>query len=359
MPPGGMGGPGGLPDPSHLMHSLPGGPLDRSPMPRFFDNPGAPYNMGRPSPADLSRPHGGFSPAGFPPRGTPTSLPNNMPGFPGPGSYPGMPGMPNIELLLQQYNLFNQANNLREQEERERERERDRERERRDQELRRFSNPGSGLDFELQRQILAVQHQFANGPGGPGSGNAGGAGGIGNTGSGGAGSGGGGGGGPNIPPPNILNPGGPSPANLSGLMFPPPPSDRDMFNDRLPPQDRFNLDALMRLQMGAPDLRSAHAALAALGHFNGPHDGPGGLPPGLGMPPPHSQADSINTGPPNLGLPPGFPGGPNVRPMLSGRDFLGLPAGFNEQQAQALNQMNLQDQQQRQADLARQYYNNY
>lgn len=233
-----------------------------------------------------------------------------------------------LESFLMQYHLYNSANNIREQEERERERER----ERRDQELRRLASASAsgGLDqcFDLQRRLYAGQHPgFQGGPG--------------------AGAG-------NLPPPNMHNPGAPNPA-LAGMMF--PPGERELFNERLS-QERLNLssDTLFRLQMGqCPDLSSAHAALAALSHLGAPHDGPGGPGSGLGLPPPpHSQADNMNPGPPNPLLPPGFPGAPGVRPMIPGRDFL-LPPGLHEQNA-ALHQLNLQESQ-RQADLARQYYN--
>lgn len=316
----------GQPDHSHLLHPLPG-QMDRSQPPRFMDNHTGPFGF-RHSPGDLTRPHAAFSPAGFPPRGTPTSIPSSIPGFQGANGFPSIPGMPAASdiALLMQYHLYNTANNMREQEERERERER----ERRDQELRRLASAGGGLDmnFDLQRRLFAGQHPGFQGPPGAGANNLG--------------------------PPNIHNPGGPNPA-LAGMMF--PPGDRELFNERLS-QERLNqlsADTLFRLQMSqCPDLSSAHAALAALnGHLNGPHDGPGG-PGGLGLPPPHSQADSMNPGPPNALLPPGFPGGPGVRPMIPGRDFL-LPPGLHEQNA-ALHQLNLQESQ-RQADFARQYYN--
>lgn len=249
-----------------------------------MDNPSAgPFNF-RHSPGDLTRPHAAFSPAGFPPRGTPVSLPSGIPGFPqGANGFPSIPGMPAaLESFLMQYHLYNSANNIREQEERERERER----ERRDQELRRLASAGGSLDqcFDLQRRLFAAgQH-----PGYPGPGGAGPAG--------------------NLPPPILHNPGSPNPAGLAGIMgFPPTGDDRDLFNERL-----SQSDALFRLQMGqCPDLSSAHAALAALGHLGGPHEGPGG-PAGLGMPPPHSQAEGVN--------PLAFPGAPGVRPMLPGRD---------------------------------------
>lgn len=310
------------PDPAHLMHPMPV-PIDRPQLNRFLENPAGPFGL-RPANSDLTRPHTAFSPAGFPPRGTPTSMPTSLPGFPGAVGFPSIPGMPAgaLESILMQYHhIYNSANNMREQEERERERER------REQELRRLTSAGGGLDFDLQRRLFASQH-----PGFPGPGV----------------------GGPGMPPPGLHNPGGPNSAALSGLIFPPGP-DRELFNERLN-QDRLNLsaDALLRFQMGAPDLSTAHAALAALGHFNGHHEGPGGSNPGLGLPPPHSQAETMNHGPPNPLLPPGFPGGPGVRPMIPGRDFL-LPPGLHDQNA-ALSQLNLQDPQ-RQAEFARQYYN--
>lgn len=312
------------PDPTHMLHPMPG-QLERPQPPRFMDNHGGPFSF-RHSPGDLTRPHAAFSPAGFPPRGTPTSLPSALPGFQGANGFPSIPGMPAaLESFIMQYHLYNSANNIREQEERERERER----ERRDQELRRLASASGGLDqcFDLQRRIFAGQHPgFPGGPGGAVN---------------------------NLPgPPGLHTPGGPNPA-LSGIMF--SPEGRDLFNERLS-QERLNLsaDTLFRLQMGqCPDLASTHAALAALGHLNGPHDGPGG-PGGLGLPPPHSAADSIAQGPPNPLLPPGFPGAAGVRPMIPGRDFL-LPPGLHEQNA-ALHQLNLQESQ-RQADFARQYYN--
>jgi len=309
-------------DPSHMLHPMPG-QLDRPQPPRFMDNHSGPFGF-RHSPGDLTRPHAAFSPAGFPPRGTPTSLPSAVPAFQGANGFPALPGMPAaLESFLMQYHLYNSANNIREQEERERERER----ERRDQELRRLASASGGLDqcFDLQRRIFASQHPGFPTPGGASN---------------------------NLPPPGLHNPVGPNPG-LSSIMF--PPGDRELFNERLS-QERLNIsaDALFRLQMGqCPDLSSAHAALAALGHLNGPHDGPGG-PGGLGLPPPHSQADNINQGPPNPLLPPGFPGAPGVRPMMPGRDFL-LPPGLHDQNA-ALHQLNLQESQ-RQADFARQYYN--
>lgn len=314
----------GQPDPSHLLHPMPG-QLDRSQPPRFMDNHGGPFGF-RHSPGDITRPHAAFSPAGFPPRGTPTSMPNSLPGFPGVNGFPSIPGMPaGLDAILMQYHLYNSqqlsAHNIREQEERI-----ERERERRDQELRnRLVTAGTGLDmnFDLQRRLFAGQHPGFPGP--PAGAN-------------------------NLGPPNLHNPGGPPPnPALAGMMF--PPGDRELFNERMP-QERLNLpaDALFRLQLGqCPDL----TALAALGHLNGPHDGPGG-PGGLGIPPPHSQADSMNPGPPNSLLPPGFPGAPGVRPMIPGRDFL-LPSTLHEQNA-ALHQLNLQESQ-RQADFARQYYN--
>lgn len=314
----------GQPDPPHLLHPLPG-QLDRSQPPRFMDSHGGPFGF-RHSPGDLTRPHAAFSPAGFPPRGTPTSIPSSLPGFPGVNGFPSIPGMPaGLDAILMQYHLYNSqqmsAHNIREQEERI-----ERERERRDQELRnRLVNAGSGIDmnFDLQRRLFAGQHPGFPGP--PTAGN-------------------------NLGPPNLHNPGGPPPnPALAGMMF--PPGDRELFNERMS-QDRLNLsaDALFRLQLGqCPDL----SALAALGHLNGPHDGPGG-PGGLGIPPPHSQADSMNPGPPNPLLPPGFPGPPGVRPMIPGREFL-LPSSLHEQNA-ALHQLNLQESQ-RQADFARQYYN--
>lgn len=311
------------PEPSHVLHPMPS-QLERPQPPRFIDNHSGPFSF-RHSPGDLTRPHAAFSPAGFPPRGTPTSLPSAIPGFPqGANGFPSLPGMPAaLESFIMQYHLYNSANNMREQEERERERER----ERRDQELRRLASASGGLDqcFDLQRRIFASQHPGF--PGAPGGAN-------------------------NLPPPGLHNPGAPNPA-LSGIMF--PPGDRELFNERLS-QERLNIsaDTLFRLQMGqCPDLSSAHAALAALGHLNGPHDGPGG-PGGLTLPPPHNQADGINQGPPNPLLPPGFPGAPGVRPMMPGRDFL-LPPGLHEQNA-AIHQLNLQESQ-RQAEFARQYYN--
>lgn len=220
-----------------------------------------------------------------------------------------------------QYHLYNSANNMREQEERERERER----ERREQELRRLTSVSSGMDpcYEIQRRIFAGQHPGFS-PGNPGN---------------------------NLPPPGLHNPnaGPPNPA-LPGLMFP-PGSDRELFNERLN-QERLN--EFFRLQMGqCPDLSSAQAALAALGHLNGPHDGnPGGGPGSLGLPPPHSQAESMNQGSqPNPLLPPGFPGGPGARQMMPGRDFL-LPPGLHDQSA-ALHQL---QESQRQADYTRQFY---
>lgn len=307
-------------DPSHMLNPL-SGHLDRPQLSRFLDSPAAPFGL-RTSNADITRPHAAFSPAGFPPRGTPTSLPSSLPtsipGFHGAPGFPGLPGMPaTLESLLMQYQLYS-ANHMREQEERERERER------RDQELRRLASATSGLDFDLQRRILASQQPGFPGPGG-------------------------GAGGPGVPPPGLHNLGGPGPGALSGMMFPPGP-DRDIFNERLN-QERLNLptEALLRLQMGGgPDLSSAHAALAAFGHFNGSHGGPGGL--GL---PPHSQADGMNPGPPGSLLPPGFPGMPGIRPLIPGRDFL-LPPGLHDQNQ--LNQLSLQDSQ-RQEELARQYYN--
>ena len=181
-----------------------------------------------------------------------------------------------------QYHLYSSANNIREQEEREREKER----ERRDQELRRLASAGVDQQcFDLQRRLFAGQHpsfQDPN-PGGPNPGS--------------------------LPPPMMHNPSSPNPAGLASIMgFPPNGDGRDLFNERM-----SQSDALFRLQMGqCPDLSQAHAALAALGHFGGPHDGPGG-PSGLGgVPPPHSQADAMN--------PLNFPGAPGVRPMIPGRD---------------------------------------
>lgn len=268
----------------HLPHPMSAGSLDRPQPPRFMDNPaaaGGPFGF-RHSPADLTRPHTAFSPAGFPPRGTPTSMPNNLPMFPpNAGSFPGMPAA--LESLLMQYHLYNSANHIREQEERERERER----ERRDQELRRLASAGGSLEqcFDLQRRLFGGQQ-----PGYPdpnsGAPNPGG-----------------------LPPPMMHNPSSPNPAALAGMMGFPPGGDanRDLFNERM-----SQSDALFRLQMAqCPDLSQA-ATLAALGHLNGPHDGPGGGPPGLGGPPPHSQADSMN--------PLNFPGAPGVRPMMPGRD---------------------------------------
>lgn len=319
-PPGPLPNIQNQPDPSHLLHAMPG-QLERPQPPRFMDNHG-PFSF-RHSPGDLARPHAAFSPANFPPRGTPTSLPSSLPHFQGANGFPSIPGMPAaLESIIMQYHLYNSANNMREQEERERERER----ERRDQELRRFASASGTLDqcFDLQRRMFASQH-----PGFPTPGS----------------------GANSLPPPGLHNPGASNPA-LSGIMF--PPGDRELFNERFS-QERLNInaDALLRLQMGqCPDLSSAQAALAALGHLNGPHDGPGG-PGGLGLPPPHSQADSINQGPPNPLLPPGFPVAPGVRPMIPGRDFL-IPPGLHEQNA--LHQLNLQESQ-RQAEFARQYYN--
>lgn len=222
-----------------------------------------------------------------------------------------------------QYHLYNSANNLREQEERERERER----ERRDQELRRLATASGSMEqcYDLQRRMFASQH--ANFPSGGAN---------------------------NLPPPGLHNPAVPNPA-LAGLMF--QPGDRELFNERLS-QDRLNLsaDTLFRLQMGqCPDLSSAHAALAALGHINGAHDGPG-VPGSLGLPPPHSQADSINNGPPNSMLHPGFAGGPGARPLMPGRDFI-MPPGLHHDQNAALHQLNLQESQRQQAEFTRQYYN--
>lgn len=313
------------PEPPHMLHPMPG-QMDRPQPPRFIENHTGPFSF-RHSPGDLTRPHAAFSPAGFPPRGTPTSLPSALPGFQGANGFPPIPGLPaGLEHFLMQYHLYNSANNIREQEERERERER----ERRDQELRRLATAGGSLDqcFDLQRRLFANQHPgFPGTPGGASN---------------------------NLPPPGLHNPGAPNPALSSLMGF--PPGDRELFNERLS-QERLNIsaDALFRLQMGqCPDLSSAHAALAALNHLNGPHDGGPGGPGGLGLPPPHSQADNINQGPPNPLLPPGFPGAPGVRPMIPGRDFL-LPPGLHEQNA-ALHQLNLQESQ-RQAELARQYYN--
>lgn len=311
------------PEPPHMLHPNPG--IERPQIPRFMDSHSGPFGF-RHSQNDMTRPHAAFSP--FPPRGTPTSLSNSLPNFQGANGFPSVPGMPAaLESFLMQYHLYNSANNMREHEERERERER----ERRDQELRRMASASSGLDqcFDLQRRIFAGQHPGF--PGLPGN--------------------------PNMPnlPPGLHNPGGPNPG-LPNLMF--PPGDRELFNDRLN-QERLNLSAdLLRLQMGqCPDLSSAHAALAALGHLNGPHDAPGG-PGGLGLPPPppppHSQADSINQGPPNPLLPPSFPGAPGLRPMMPGRDFL-LPPGMHDQNAAALHQ--LQQAERQQAEFARQYYN--
>lgn len=297
------------PDTSHLMHPLPG-QLERPQPPRFMDHQINPYGF-RHSSGDLIRPHAAFSPANFPPRGTPTSLTGSIPGFPqGVNGFPSLPGMPpgTLENFLMQYQLYNSVNNFREQEERERERER----ERQNQELRRLTSSTNSLDqcLELQRRMFANQH-----PGYPNAGAAG----------------------INLPPPGLHNPGGLNPA-LSGMMLPP-----GEFNERLP-QERLNLpDTLFR-----NDLNSA---MAALNHLNVPHDGLAGL----GLPPPQSQSDSMGQGPPNPLLPPGFPGAAGIRPMMPGRDFL-LPPGLQEQNA-ALHQLNLQQESQRQADFARQYYN--
>lgn len=298
-PPTGPNGPPGMPNPSdppHLLHPMPG-LLDRPQPPRYMDNPSAgPFNF-RHSPGDLTRPHAAFSPAGFPPRGTPTSLPSGLPGFPqGANGFPSIPGMPALESILMQYHLHSLAtNNIREQEERERERER----ERRDQELRRLASASGGLDqcFDLQRRLFAGQH-----PGYPGA------------------PGGAAGPGGNLPPPMLNHPGSPNPAGLAGMMgFPPTGDDRDLFNERM-----SQSDALFRLQMGqCSDLSSAQAALAALGHFHpgGPPEGGPGGPGGLGMPPPpHSQAEGVN--------PLAFPGPPGARPMLPGRDHFFNPQRY-------------------------------
>lgn len=313
------------PEHHHMIHPNPG--MDRPQPPRFMDSHGGPFGF-RNSPGDLTRPHAAFSPAVFPPRGTPTSLPSSLPNFQGANGFPSLPGMPagSLESFLMQYHLYNSANNMREHEERERERER----ERRDQELRRMASasgahPSLEQCFDLQRRILAGQHPgFPGMPGNPV---------------------------PNLPP-GLHNPGGPNP-NFPGMMFQPGERESMIFNERLN-QDRLTTD-LLRLQMGqCPDLSSAHAALAALGHLNGPHDGPAG-PGSLGLPPPppHSQADSINQGPPNPLLPPSFSGAPGIRPMMPGRDFL-LPPGMHDQNAAALQQL---QQAERQAEFTRQYYN--
>lgn len=326
-PPPGPGPGSSMPNqPDHMMHPMPSH-MDRPQHPRFMDNLANPYSF-RHSPGDLPRPHAAFSPAGFPPRGTPTSLPNAIPGFQGANGFP-FPGMPANALesfLMQSYLLNSAQNNMREQEESER-----RERERREQELRRLASGGSlDLGFDLQRRMFAGQHPGFPNPASSSN---------------------------NLPPPGMQQPGGgpPNPA-LSGMMFP-PGSERELFGDRLS-QERlrdFSAEAaLLRLSMNqCPDLNQA--TLAALSHFSGgPHDGhQGGPPAGMGLPPPHTQADNLSQGPPNPLLAPGFPGvPPGVR--MPGRDFL-LPPGLHEQNV-ALHQLNLQESQ-RHSDFARQYYN--
>lgn len=294
--PTGMPGPAmpNQPDPmQHLPHPMSAGSLDRPQPPRFMDNPsgGAPFGF-RHSPADLTRPHTAFSPAAFPPRGTPTSMPNNLPMFP-PNNLP-----PGIEQFLMQYQMYNNSNNMREREqeqERERERERQERQERQQEQFRRMANVDNFEQCygDLHRRILAGQHHSYPDPIAGGH-NA-----------------------PGLPPPMLHNPSSPNPAALAGMMAGFPPggdAGRELFNERM------QSDALFRLQMGqCPDLSQAQAAQAALsaalsgqlGHLNGPHNGPGGGPPNLGMPP-HSQADAMN--------PLNFPGAPGVRPMLPGRD---------------------------------------
>ena len=232
----------GLSDPSHPLHPFPGAVgLDRPQSSRFMDNPALGSYGFRNSPGDLTRPHTAFSPAGFPPRGTPTSLPSATPNFlPSPG-LPPLP--PAFEALFMQY-AYNAE---------------------------RLNANSQAIDFDSHRRLLhSFQDSAAGGP--PRSGTGG------------------------LPPHLLHNPGSPNPAALAGLMFPPGSDIRDQFSERLGQPDAFRLP--MR---PGPDLYQAYAA--AMSQFGNSHDpsggsnssGPGG-PGGLGLPPhpSHSQADGIN-----------------------------------------------------------------